>query len=160
MAKLADKHKRYIVERLACYDTPSVIARAVKEDFQLDVTRQQVHEYHPEHGKPAKWLKKLFDAARKKFDEGVTSEPLTKREVRIRRLAVSVERLERLADQAAEKKNFVLAAALDDRIAARYEQIAKDEGGMFTNRRELTGKGGGSLEVHVTRRVVRVDGSA
>lgn len=139
MARLNELEKRYIVKRLACYDTPTLIAKGVKEEFGTVVSRQQVHEYHPDHGSPARKLCELFTKTREEFDKGVT-EPAALLGVRIRRLA-------RMAERAEERGNDVLAAQF-------YAQIAKDKGGMFTNRRELTGGGGAPVQLTVTRRVV------
>ncbi|WP_049058606.1 DUF2280 domain-containing protein, partial [Achromobacter xylosoxidans] len=47
MAKLTEAYKRYIVQALACWDTPSQVAEAVKEEYGLDVPRMQVAQYDP-----------------------------------------------------------------------------------------------------------------
>lgn len=127
MARLTETVKRYVVQRLACYDPPTQIAEGVKEEFGLVVSRQRVHEYDPNHGKPSKSLRALFHATRKAFEDGISSEPAAKRAVRIRRLA-------RMAEKAEAKGNSVLAAAL-------LEQIAKEVGDAFTNRRKLEHSG-------------------
>lgn len=47
MAALKDEVKRFIVQALACFDTPTQVVQAVKETFGLDVTRQQCELYDP-----------------------------------------------------------------------------------------------------------------
>ncbi|WP_080703047.1 DUF2280 domain-containing protein [Bordetella bronchiseptica] len=47
MATLSDAAKRFIVQAFACYDTPSQVAEAVKEEFGIDVPRNQVGQYDP-----------------------------------------------------------------------------------------------------------------
>jgi hypothetical protein len=48
MAALKDEVKRFIVQSLACFDTPSQVAQAVKDTFGLEVSRQQCEFYDPE----------------------------------------------------------------------------------------------------------------
>lgn len=48
-----------------------------------------------------------------------------------------------MAVKAEQRKDFALAAKL-------LEQIARELGGSYTNRTELTGKDGGKVEVEVT----------
>lgn len=47
MATLTDTHKRFIVQALACRDTPCQVSEAVKEEFSLDVSRTHVAQYDP-----------------------------------------------------------------------------------------------------------------
>lgn len=47
MAKLNEAVQRFIVQALACYDTPTQVAESVKEDFGIEVTRQQIASYDP-----------------------------------------------------------------------------------------------------------------
>ena len=41
MAALNSEVKGFIVQALACFDTPSQVAAAVREEFGIEVTRQQ-----------------------------------------------------------------------------------------------------------------------
>lgn len=45
MASLNNEIKAFIVQALACFDTPSQVAKAVKQEFDLDVSRQQVEPH-------------------------------------------------------------------------------------------------------------------
>lgn len=75
--KLSDEVKTYIVQALACFDSPSVVAAAVKKDFGLDVSRQFVESHDPNEkaasGLASKW-RALIEETRKTFleDTGVT----------------------------------------------------------------------------------------
>lgn len=133
MAVLTEDVKRYIVERLACYDTPTQVVEAVAEAFGVTVERNQVYLYDAERAgrKPsAKWCA-VFAEARKRFLEAAGEIPIAHKAVRLRRL-------DRMATRAETKGNLPLAAQL-------LEQAAKEVGGFFTNRRELTGAGGGAI---------------
>lgn len=134
MAKLNEAVQRFIVQALACYDTPTQVAESVKEEFGLEITRQQVSIYDASKttGKTmAKKWKDLFWDTRKKFRDEVSEIPIADQAYRLRQL-------QRLAQEAMRRKNIVLAASL-------LEQAAKEKGGMFTNKRELSGPGGGPI---------------
>ena len=133
MAKLAEAVKAFIVQRLACYDTPQQVADAVNEEYGLTVDRRQVQTYDPERSgqKPAEKWCALFEATRKKFLESVDDLPIAQKSYRLRRL-------QEMARKAEHNKNYVLAAQI-------LEQAAKETGGMYTNRREITGKDGGPI---------------
>lgn len=135
MAKLSDANKRFIVQALACWDTPSQVSDAVKEEFDLDVPRMQVAQYDPTKaaGKDlAKKWRDLFEATRKRFREEVAEIPIADQAFRLRQLG-------RIYDKHISRGNVVGAAAV-------LEQAAKEAGGAFTNRREHTGAGGGPIE--------------
>jgi hypothetical protein len=46
-AKLTEQQKIYVVKRLAAYDTPAAIARALAENFGVTITQQAVGDYDP-----------------------------------------------------------------------------------------------------------------
>lgn len=136
MAKLEEKHKIFIVEALARYDTPSQVSRAVKEEFGIDVAKEQVQQYNPERAAClgiAKKLRAIFERTRKKFIEDVSDVPISRQAYRLRRLQM-------LHDLAVTRSNASLAAQL-------LEQAAKEIGGAFTNTRQLQGPGGGPIPV-------------
>lgn len=136
---LSDEVKTYIVQQLACFDPPSVVARAVKDEFGLDLTRQGVEIYDPtkRSGKDlSEGYRLLFAETRKAFLEDTASIGIAHRTVRLRNLA-------RMAQRAEDMKNLALAAQL-------HEQAAKEMGNSFTNRREIAGPGGGPLKVITT----------
>ncbi len=143
MAKLTEAHKRFIVQALACWDTPSQVAEALKEEFSLDVPRMQVAQYDPTKVAGQKLARKwadLFEATRKRFREEVAEIPIADQAFRLRALGKIYERH-------ISRGNVVGAAGV-------LEQAAKEVGGAFTNRREHTGAGGGPIE----QKTVVVDG--
>jgi hypothetical protein len=133
---LPDEVKASIVQQLACYDTPSVVVKAIKEEFDLVVTPQQVEAYDP--GKRAgrslseEW-RALFAATREAFLADTAAIGISHKVVRLRTLA-------RLAEKAERAGNMVLVASL-------LEQVAKECGDAFTNKRQVenTGKDGAPL---------------
>lgn len=124
MAALKDEVKSFVVKALACFDTPSQVAAAVKEEFGLDVPRQQIAAYDPEKyvGRQLsnKW-KTLFHDTRKKFRDDVAEIPIASRAFRLRALA-------RMAQQAESQRNIALAVQM-------IEQAAKEVGDVFVNRK-------------------------
>lgn len=132
--KLDPEVQTYIVQALACYDSPKTVADAVKAEFGIVVARQKVEAYDPTKRAAkslgAKWIA-LFEATRKEFLEDTGKIAASHRAVRLRAL-------QRMAEKAENMGNMALAAGL-------YEQIAKEMGDAYTNRRELTGKGGAPL---------------
>jgi hypothetical protein len=128
--------KAFIVQRLACFDRPAQVVKAVKEEFGLDVSRQRVHFYdptsragqalHPE-------LKELFTETRAKAKKDLDSIASYHQAIRLRRL-------DEMIGKAIELGNMALAAQL-------LEQTAKESGGAYTNKHqhEHTGKDGKDL---------------
>lgn len=131
-SKLSDTTRKFIVERIAAFDSPQTVVGALREEFGVTITRQGVAFYDPTVGaKPAaKWCA-LFDTARAAFLKEIGDIPIAQRAVRLRRL-------DRMAVHAEARGNFALAAALN-------RQAAEDLGGAYSNRRELTGADGAQL---------------
>ncbi|KAF0865916.1 MULTISPECIES: DUF2280 domain-containing protein [Pseudomonas] len=123
MAALKDEVKRFIVQALACFDTPTQVVQAVKETFGLDVTRQQCELYDPTKyaGRDlgVKW-RTVFEDTRKRFREDTADIPIANRAFRLRGLA-------RMAEKAENMRNLALTAQL-------YEQAARECGDMYVNR--------------------------
>ncbi|MQX47104.1 DUF2280 domain-containing protein [Sinorhizobium medicae] len=138
-AKLSDEVKTYIVQALACFDSPSVVAAAVKKELGVDISRQLVESHDPNKkaasGLAPKW-RALFEETRKTFLEDTASIAISHRAVRLRAL-------QRMAEKAETQGNMVLAASL-------MKQAAEEVGNAYTNRRELTGKDGKDLPVPVS----------
>jgi len=70
MATLREPVKVFIVQSLACFETPQQVADAVKQEFKIEIDRQQVAAYDPTKatGKNlSKKLKDLFFKSRKHF---------------------------------------------------------------------------------------------
>lgn len=135
--KLEDKHKRFIVLALACYDTPSQVAESFKEEFGEVIARQRVSEYNPtlvSARKLGKEWRDLFHATRKSFLDEVSTIPIANQAVRLRTLQRRLER--------AEKGNNPML------VLQILEQAAKEIGGAYGDKRrvEVSGPGGGPIK--------------
>ena len=136
MSALTEPVKIAIVQGLACLDTPTQVVAHLKNEFGLLVPRQQVASYDPTKATGAKLSQKLraiFHATRKQFLADVSTIPISQQAYRLRVLQRNLER----ADQ---RGNAAIVTSI-------LEQAAKELGGAFTNRRELTGKNGQPLAV-------------
>jgi len=137
--KLSTEVQTFVVQSLACFDSPSVVVAAVKQEYGEAITRQAVEGYDPNKKAGAnlstRW-RALFSETRKTFLEDTATIAISHRAVRLRAL-------QRMADKAEGQGNMVLAKDL-------LEQAAKEVGNAFTNRRELTGKDGKDLPVPVS----------
>lgn len=124
MAALKDEVKAFVVQALACFDTPSQVVLAVKENFGIEVTRQQCEAYDPTkyvgRSLHVKW-KTLFEDTRARFREQTADIPIANRAYRLRALG-------RMAEKAENMKNMALTAQL-------LEQAAKEVGDVYVNRR-------------------------
>lgn len=126
MAALNNKVKAFIVQGLATYMTPSEVVEAVKVEFELDVTRQQVSNYNPELAaglELSKKYKDLFFKFREDFNANIQAIPIANKAYRL-------NMLDRMARDAEKSKNRPLAASL-------LEQAAKDVGEVFTNKQKV-----------------------
>ena len=47
MAALREPVKVFIVQSLACFETPQQVVEAVKQEYKIEITRQQVALYDP-----------------------------------------------------------------------------------------------------------------
>ena len=124
MAALSSEVKAFIVQALACFDTPSQVAEAVKREFNIDVSRQQVESHDPtkrcSKTLAKRWVE-MFHDARKRFREETVDIPIANRAYRLRALG-------RMAEKAENMKNMALTAQL-------LEQAAKEVGDVYVNRR-------------------------
>lgn len=85
---LSPAQKRFVVMQLAVWESPIRIARQVKEQYGLEVSRQMVWEYdvskRANEGNLSKMLTELFWETRKQFKDDIESLPLANKEARIR----------------------------------------------------------------------------
>jgi len=126
--------KRFLVQQLACFETPTAAAKAFKEEFGFELKRNRVAFYNPSTKSGAALadeLKTLFAETRKAFLSDIDAIPIANKAVRLRHLN---RQLEHFAD-----KN---AAPI---VVSILEAAAKEVGGAFTNKREHTGKDGKDL---------------
>jgi hypothetical protein len=124
MAALSNEVKAFIVQALACFDTPSQVAAAVREEFGLEVTRQKCEAHDPTkragRDLAKRWVT-LFEDTRKRFREETAEIPIANRAFRLRVLG-------RMAERAENMKNMALTAQL-------LEQAAKEVGDVYVNRK-------------------------
>lgn len=126
MAALKPEVKSFIVQALACFDTPSQVVASVKEEFGLEISRQQAESHDPTKsgGKTLadKW-RVLFEETRERFKSETGDIPIANKAFRLRAL-------NRMVIEAERRKNYPLAAQL-------IEQAAKESGGQYTNKQSL-----------------------
>ena len=133
MAALKEPVKIFIVQALACRDTPQEVAELVSQEFGIKVDRIQCSTYDPtkQRGKNlSKKFKVLFEETRKKFDEGLIDIPVAQKFYRMRQYQKHLEK---------NARNTVMSLNI-------MKQAAQDLGGQFTNRQEITGKDGAPLQ--------------
>lgn len=137
MATLKGEVKAFIVQSLACFDTPSQVVELVKKEFGLSITRQQVESHDPTKangkGLAQKWVD-MFNATRERFQNEISDIPIANKAYRLRVL-------DRMATRAEGMKNLALTAEI-------IEQAAKECGDAYTNKHkfEHSGSGGGPIE--------------
>ncbi|EMU6615598.1 TPA: DUF2280 domain-containing protein [Citrobacter freundii] len=126
MAALKGEVKAFIVQSLACFDTPSQVVELVKKEFGLSITRQQVESHDPTkangRGLAQKWVD-MFNATRERFQNEISDIPIANKAYRLRVL-------DRMATKAEGMKNMALTAAL-------MEQAAKEVGDAYTNKQKV-----------------------
>lgn len=123
MAALSNEVKAFIVQALACFDTPSQVAEAVKNEFGIEVSRQSVESHDPTKRAAQRLAKRwvvLFEDTRKRFREETAEIPIANRAYRLRTLG-------RMAEKAENMRNLALTAQL-------LEQAAKEVGDVYVNR--------------------------
>ena len=133
---LKDAHRSFIVQQLACFMSPTEASDAVNEEFGITTTRQAMERYDP-HKHAGRLIEKrwkdLFNLTRQAFlDDVVARVPEANKSVRVQKLAKASRTFER-------QKNYV-------GMGRMLEMIAKEIGGAFTNRHELTGAHGGPIK--------------
>ncbi|ENH9344014.1 DUF2280 domain-containing protein [Enterobacter roggenkampii] len=137
MAALSPEVKAFIVQALACFDTPTQIASQVKQEFGLDISIQQVSSYDPTKAIAKnlgqKWID-LFNATRTRFQTELSDIPIANKAYRLRAL-------NRMMTSAEKMRNMALAASL-------MEQAAKECGDAYTNKHkfEHSGPNGGAIQ--------------
>lgn len=89
MAALKEPVKIFIVQSLACFETPQQVADAVKQEYGIDVSRSQCQTYDPTKysGRNlSKKLKDLFERTRTDFRENVEDIAIANKAFRLREL--------------------------------------------------------------------------
>ena len=137
MAALKPEVRAFIVQELACFDTPSQIVESVQKEFKVQVTRQQVASHDPTKvagkGLAQKWVD-LFNLTRDRFLNEISDIPIANKAYRLRVL-------QRMSTTAEGMKNLGMTAQL-------LEQAAKEVGDAYTNKHkfEHSGPNGGAIQ--------------
>jgi len=116
--KLSDAVKEFIVKRIACYETPSRIAAAVRINFGIDVDRRRIFDYNPKGTRPParRWID-LHDATRARFLREVS-------EIGIAQKVIRLKMLDRFAEMAEDNHQH-------DKAARYLQQAARECGGFY-----------------------------
>ena len=125
MAKLTDELKSEIVVKLSQYEGYSDIARFLKLEYDVSVTRFQVRSYDPTKPTYAagdKW-REIFWTARNAYLNVADKVPIAHQAYRL-------NELQRNFDKARASGNIVLANKI-------LEQAAKEVGGVLTKERTV-----------------------
>ncbi|EMB5964439.1 TPA: DUF2280 domain-containing protein [Klebsiella pneumoniae] len=137
MAALKPEIKAFIVQSVACFDTPSQVVESVLKEFGVQITRQQVEQNDPTKisgkGLAQKWVD-LFNRTRDRFLNEISDIPIANKAYRLRVL-------DRMAARAEGMKNLALTAEI-------IEQAAKECGDAYTNKHkfEHSGPNGGAIQ--------------
>ena len=132
MAALKEPVKIFIVQSLACFDTPQQVADAVKQRFGIELERQQCENYDPtKYGgrNLSKKLKDLFERTRKDFRENIEDIPIANKAFRLREIQ---KMYEDSGKNKRAKQNLL-------------KQAFQETDGRIT-RQEVTGKDGGPIQ--------------
>ncbi len=135
-SRLTKAQKIMIVTELACFEKATVVRDKIKAEFGIELAVTSIKYYDPtiwgdDHDLAKKW-RDMFEVARTKFLKDCARVPVMNKSYRAREL-------QKILDMEIERQNTV--GARDT-----LKQAAEEEGGVFTNRRELTGKDGGPIE--------------
>lgn len=129
--KLSEEIQRFIVVSMACYETPTEVAKAVKERFNVEIDRQLAGYYASTEA--AKQWQELFAVTREHYLHDTASVGIAQQGFRLREI-------EKLYARAKTRGA--------DKLAADFlKQAAEEVGGVYTNVRSLSGKLEGNLTV-------------
>lgn len=133
MAALKKEVKLFIVRSLAVFNTPSETVELVHQDYGIKVTKQQCEKYDPTKRSGENLSEELrldFEKTREVFLGKPQNIPIANLSVRLQRMENQYQK---------HGKNRVAALSI-------LKQAAEDVGGKYTNRQEITGKGGEPLQ--------------
>lgn len=129
-SKLTEEQKAYVVTELACFVPPKTVLAGLYERWEgVDATYHQVAKYDPTRGfgdrKPAaKWIA-LFEYTRQQYLSELSRYPIADKVFR-------TAQRQRMFDKAVERGNDVFALQV-------LQEAAKDLGGLYTNKRIVSG---------------------
>lgn len=135
MAALKEPVKIFIVQSLACRDTPQEVVELVLQEYGLKIDRKQVQSYDPTKvaGRNlSKKFKDLFEETRKKFDEGLIDIPIANKHFRlkqydkllgrnIKNTVMSLRILEQAAKEMSAQQTVVTPTAQNNQTQTKAE---------------------------------------
>ncbi|MCL6232826.1 MULTISPECIES: DUF2280 domain-containing protein [Acinetobacter] len=140
MATLKEPVKIFIIQSLACRDTPQEVADLVKQEFDLILDRSQVALYDPTKRRGKNLSKKyvqLFEKTRQDFDAGLIDIPIANKFYRLKEI-------QKMYDDSGKNKV----------AKQKLLKLAHQETDGRTIRQEHTGKDGADLEIKVIREFI------
>lgn len=132
MAALKEPVKMFIVQSLACFETPQQVADSVEEIYKIKIDRKQCHSYDPTKyaGRNlSKKLKDLFERTRKDFRENVE-------DIAIANKAFRLMELQKMYEDSGKNKRTKQNL---------LKQAFQETDGRVT-KQEITGKDGGPIQ--------------
>ena len=132
MATLREPVKIFIVQSLACFETPQQVVDAVREEFGIEIERQQVASYDPTKATcrgMSKKLKDLFTRTRKDFRANIE-------DIAIANKAFRLKELQGMYDDSGKNK----------RLKQNLLKQAFQETDGRVTKQEITGKDGKPIE--------------
>ncbi len=134
--KLSDVHRAFLVREFACFATPMEAADALSKEFSIEITPQSAQHYDATSfagSRAAKKWQELFGVCRTAFLDDVEKRvPEAYKAVRIQELAKAARIFK-------QRGNYLAQANL-------LEKIARELGGVHSNRHEITGRAGGPIK--------------
>lgn len=132
MAALKEPVKIFIVQSLACFETPQQVVEAVKQEYKIEITRQQVALYDPTKvagQNLSKKLKDLFTRTRKDFRANIE-------DIAIANKAFRLMELQKMYEDSGRNK----------RAKQNLLKQAFQETDSRVTKQEITGKDGKPIE--------------
>ncbi|NNH86237.1 MULTISPECIES: DUF2280 domain-containing protein [Acinetobacter Taxon 24] len=132
MAALKEPVKMFIVQSLACFETPQQVADAVMQRFGIEIDRRQCENYDPTKfaGRNlSKKLKDLFEQSRNDFRKNIEDIAIANKAFRLREL-----------------QNMYEDSGKNKRAKQNLLKQAFQETDGRVTKQEITGKDGGPIQ--------------
>ncbi|MFY4973788.1 DUF2280 domain-containing protein [Acinetobacter baumannii] len=136
MAALKEPVKIFIVQSLACFETPQQVADAVQQRFGIEIDRRQCEGYDPTKfsGRNlSKKLTELFHQTREDFRKNIFDIPIANQAFRLREIQ---KMYEDAGKNKVAKQNLL--------------KLAYQETDARTTKQEITGAGGEAIQTEST----------
>lgn len=136
--KLERIYQIFIVQQLAMFERGVDIQKALKEEFDIEISRAAISYYKETNPDLPKDLKKLFSKTRNDFLKDASKIPIANKSYRLQKLWKMFE--------AEEEQNPLIQNK--KRMSALLEQAAKESGDAYTNKQKVehTGANGGPIK--------------